>query len=95
MTLTLRHDCPKRRAGLWIRQVEGETSIYDPGTQEVHLLNDTALAIWEQCDGQTLPSEMVAAICELSGLPEDVVLEDVASALDGLDRAGLLLWVTP
>jgi hypothetical protein len=93
VTLTLRDECPSRRTDLWIRQVEGETSIFDPATKEVHLLNDTALAIWEQCDGQTLPSEMVEAICELSGLPGDVVLEDVASALDRLDRAGLLTWV--
>ena len=94
MTLTLRHDCPKRRTGLWIRQVEGETSIFDPATHEVHLLNDSALAIWEQCDGTTLPSEMVAAISELSGLPDDVVIEDVGATLDRLDEAGLLWWVT-
>jgi hypothetical protein len=93
VTLTLRDERPQRRKGLWIRQVEGETSIFDPETQAVHLLNDTALAIWEQCDGQTLPSEMVAAICELSALPEDVVTEDVARVLDGLDRSGLLRWV--
>jgi hypothetical protein len=95
VTLTLRHECPNRRIGLWIRQVEGETSIFDPDTREVHLLNDTALAIWEQCDGRTLPSEMVAAICELSGLPDEVVTEDVVSVLDRLDGAGLLRWVAP
>ena len=93
--LTLRHDCPSRRAGLWIRQVEGETSIFDPATHNVHLLNDTALAIWEQCDGQTLPSEMVAAIGELSGLPHEVVAEDVGRVLGQFDEAGLLRWVAP
>jgi hypothetical protein len=95
MTLTLRDECPTRRTGLWIRQVEGETSILDPDTREVHLLNDTALAIWEQCDGRTLPSEIVGAICELSGLPEQVVTEDVARVLHRLDGAGLLRWRQP
>ncbi len=93
--LTLRDDCPSRRTGLWIRQVEGETSIFDPETHNVHLLNDTALAIWEQCDGQTLPSEMVAAIGELSGLPHEVVAEDVGRVLGRFDEAGLLRWVAP
>lgn len=93
--LTLREECPDRRDGVWIRQVEGETSIYDPDTHQVHLLNDTAVAIWEQCDGRTLPSEMVAAICELSGLPEEVVAEDVGRVLDQLDGGGLLRWRNP
>ena len=93
--LTLRDECPSRRSGLWIRQVEGETSVFDPATQNVHLLNDTALAIWEQCDGQTFPSEMVAAICELSGLPHEVVTEDVGRVLGQLDQAGLLRWMSP
>jgi hypothetical protein len=59
----------------------------------VHLLNDTALAIWDLCDGKTAPGEMVAAICDLSGLPPEVVNEDVERTLSQFQEAGLVLWV--
>jgi hypothetical protein len=57
----------------------------------VHILNATALAIWELCDGQTRTGEMVGAICGLSGLPRDVVEEDVGRILGEFQRAGILL----
>jgi hypothetical protein len=90
---TLRIKRPVRRSDVWVRQVSGENAIYDPLTQAVHLLNDTALAIWEQCDGATTPSEMVGAIVDLSGLHEEVVVEDVGRTLAEFDRAGLVRWV--
>jgi hypothetical protein len=89
----LRIERPVRRPDVWVRQVSGENAIYDPHTQAVHLLNDSALAIWEQCDGETTPSEMVGAIIDVSGLHEDVVIEDVSRTLDEFDRAGLVRWV--
>lgn len=90
---TLRIERPVRRSDVWVRQVSGENAIYDPLTQAVHLLNDTALAIWEQCDGATTPSEMMRAIVDLSGLHEEVVSEDVGRTLAEFDRAGLVRWV--
>ena len=44
------------------------------------------------CDGETDPREMVDAICGLSGLPNEVVSEDVDRILGEFDRAGILTW---
>ena len=83
---------PLRRSDVWLRQSEDENVIYDPATSEVHMLNSTALAIWVLCDGQTTVAEMIQAVCELSGLPEDVVREDLESILDRFTDSKILTW---
>lgn len=94
MTADLRTDVPARKPGVWLRQSDSENAIFDPSTEEVHLLNATAMAIWTLCDGETTPDEMIAAACELSGLPGDVVAEDVHRILRQFDHVGILTWRT-
>jgi hypothetical protein len=83
---------PVRKQEVWLRQAEDENVVYDPDTGAVHILNATAVAIWVLCDGETDPREMVDAICGLSGLPNEVVSEDVNRILGEFDRAGILTW---
>ena len=82
---------PARRPDVWLRQAEGENVVFDPKTGAVHILNATALAIWELCDGETRVGEMVEAICGLSGLPRDVVQEDVERILKEFEQAGIVV----
>lgn len=56
------------------------------------MLNDTALAIWHLCDGETSTEEMVTAICELFNTERDVVVHDVNRILEKFESAGLLFW---
>jgi hypothetical protein len=83
---------PIRRADVWLRQARGETAIYDPDTGAVHMLNETALAIWQLCDGETTVEEMVVAIVELCGMHREIVVEDVDRILTEFGAAGLLTW---
>lgn len=92
MSTRLRAGHPVRRPEVWLRQSEDENAIYDPVSGEVHLLNATALAIWVLCDGETTPAEMIDAVCELSGLPHDVVTEDVSRILTQFEDAGIMGW---
>ena len=92
MTVLLRSGFPARKPGVWLRQAEDENVVYDPDTSAVHLLNVTATAIWVLCDGATTPDEMVDAICELSGLPREVVVEDVRRILLQFEEADILVW---
>jgi hypothetical protein len=84
---------PLRRQGLWLRQVRGENAVYDPETGNIHLLNETAWAIWDLCDGATRPDEMIDAICELSHMHRDVVAEDVRRVLEHFNDARLVTWI--
>jgi hypothetical protein len=58
----------------------------------VHILNETARAIWELCDGQTEPREIVESIVALFDAPRQTVVRDVERALADLHAAGLLRW---
>jgi Coenzyme PQQ synthesis protein D (PqqD) len=78
---------------VWLREAAGgEHALFKPDADSVHLLNHTALAIWDLCDGETRPEEMIAAIGEVSGLPREVVAEDVSRTLSDFDRANLITW---
>jgi PqqD family protein of HPr-rel-A system len=83
---------PARKADVWLRQSDTENVVYDPSSGTVHMLNATAMAIWVLCDGETDPEEMVEAICELSGLPGEVVTEDVRRILLQFEEADILIW---
>jgi hypothetical protein len=92
MTGRVRQRRPLRREGVWLRATSDENAVYDPVTKGLHLLNETARAIWELCDGETTPDEMVRAICEVSGLPVEVVTEDVQRTLAEFEGLGILRW---
>lgn len=83
---------PLQRPGTWLRQSEDENVIVDPDNSSLHVLNDTALALWELCNGQNTVEEMIIAVCELCDEPADVVRRDVESTLTRFDAAGLLQW---
>ena len=88
MSLALRKGKPARKSDVWMRQSDKENVVFDPETEVVHMLNTTAMAIWVLCDGDTDPDEMVDAVCELSGLPREVVEEDVGGILTEFEDAG-------
>ena len=92
MSLLVRNGKPARKSDVWLRQSDKENVVYDPETRTVHMLNTTAMAIWVLCDGDTDPEEMVDAICELSGLPREVVEEDVRRVLLQFEEADILSW---
>jgi hypothetical protein len=83
---------PLQRPGTWLRQSADENVVVDTDNARLHVLNDTALALWELCNGENTVEEMITAVCELFGEPADVVRRDVQSTLAGFDSAGLLLW---
>ncbi len=92
MSVLVRSGKPSRKPDVWLRQAEKENVVFDPGTGAVHMLNATAMAIWVLCDGETTAEEMIDAICELSGLPPEVVVEDVRRILLQFDEADILIW---
>jgi hypothetical protein len=92
MTLSLRRGHPVRKQGVWLRQAGRENVLFDPQAEKLHLVNHTALAIWDLCDGETRPEEMIEAICEISSMPSEVVAEDVGRILADFEDAGLIEW---
>ena len=75
---------PVRGSGLWVRQSRDETVLVDSEHDRVHVLNETALALWELCDGETTIEEMVTAATGLFDAEHDRLRRDVLDALQAM-----------
>jgi pyrroloquinoline quinone biosynthesis protein D len=83
-------EMPTRHGQAWVRRGSDDTAVFNPETETLHVLNVSALAIWELCDGSTTGSEMAGAVAELTDLDIDAASADVATALEELAQRGLI-----
>lgn len=83
---------PQRHADVLLLDEPHRSVLIAPGQVESHVLNATARAIWELCDGATHPDEMAGAICQVFSVAADVARADVLDALEQLTATGLVTW---
>ncbi len=83
---------PRVREDVVFRFVAGDWVLYDPHTQDLHVLNATAAAVWTCCDGMTTQGAMARELVrQFEGDPAlAVVLGDVAAALGRFRQDGLV-----
>jgi len=87
---------PVRQDGLHLdTAVESVHVLVDADGREVLQLNDTALAIWDLCDGVTTLDEMVAAVLQLFQADPGAVASDVTETIAVLHGAGVLTYYVP
>jgi hypothetical protein len=84
---------PRRRPGVYVEHVGPGHALVDGATGDTHIVNDSALALWELCDGQTALAEMVDAVCELFSASREQVEADLQRTLAEFGRVGVLEWV--
>ena len=84
---------PARRPGASAVALDDNLAIYDDVGQLLILLNSSAAAVWERCDGSTTVDEMVETLA--AAHPDDaaVVGEDVRQTLRKLASWGW--WTMP
>lgn len=77
-----------RQASLIIKEVDGETLIYDIEADKAHCLNSTAAQVWKSCDGKTSVQEIASQL----SVPDDNPVNEnlVWLALDQLEKFKLL-----
>jgi hypothetical protein len=77
-----------RRDNLIIKELDGETLVYDLERDKAHCLNDTASLVWKYCDG----TNGVGDIAKLVGDETKAVVDDhiVLLALHQLEKFKLL-----
>lgn len=81
---------PLRKGELVQSQTSEGWTIYEPESDSLHVLNDSARAIWELCDGTTSSEEMAEAISSLTGISVRQASIDVETALADLSSIGLV-----
>lgn len=79
-----------RRGDLIEHELDGECLIYDVLTANTHRLNETALAIWNVCDGAHDARAIAADLAERYDVSMDVASENVERFIGQLLALGLV-----
>lgn len=86
-------DAPPRRApGVRLERSCGEALLLSSDGRRLCTANDSAVALWELCDGRTTVEEMVTAVLLISGAEPEVVKHEVVLALTALEEADAIVW---
>lgn len=82
---------PRRRGDVVCQSADEETLLYDPLTDAVHVLNPTALAVWELCDGRhTLSSIETHLRAQFGGTAGQDIAGDIEAVLNTFEKEGLI-----
>ncbi len=71
-------------------EVDGRISLFDPESQEVSLLNDTASDVWRLCDGTSTIDQVVELMAKTYGVEPDAVAHEVKATVTTFYDKGLL-----
>jgi len=83
---------PRQRADIILTTEARPAILVDRQERRQHALNETALALWQLCDGSTSVDEMVSAISLLFDLPLETIEQDVNAALATMTDLGVIVW---
>ena len=86
---------PTRRAGVSAVELDDNVAVYDDVGQLLILLNTSAAAVWERCDGRTTIDDMVRALAEEHGAHVEDIAEDVRRTVVKLSELGLVAGAGP
>jgi hypothetical protein len=86
---------PARRGGASAVELDDNVALYDEVGQLLILLNTSAAAVWERCDGTTTLDVMARELAAAHGADAAVVAEDVRQTVGKLAELGLLVEAAP
>lgn len=81
----------RRRGGLTELEVGGELLLHDRVHDSVFVLNATAAAVWDLCDGSHSIDAVSVELERTIGTPANVITRDVSDVMAQLLADGLLL----
>ena len=71
-------------------EVDGRISLFDPQTQEVSMLNDTASDVWRLCDGTSTLDQVIELMAKAYDVEPDAVGHEVKATVETFYDKGLL-----
>ena len=89
---------PVRRDGAAAVELDDNVALYDEVGQLLILLNSSAAAVWELCDGTTTLDDMVRELAEalgVAGSDAEQIAEDVRLTVRMLADLGLVVDIDP
>lgn len=84
---------PKRANGIFWKTDEKKKSVYvfDSSKNTAYCFNETALSIWNLCDGKRNVGAIISSVADEHGIPEKLAIKDVAKFIVDAGRLGLLV----
>ena len=79
-----------KRGGVLCKELEGEGILFNPQNEAVHILNKTALAIWNRCDGKLDVHEIATDIATIFEGDASDILNDVRKCIVDFRKQQLL-----
>jgi PqqD family protein of HPr-rel-A system len=81
---------PPRRCDVLEHEADREGVLFDPRTGSTYYLNETAFAVWRQCDGRRSTRHIAEHQAELWDVDPGTALSDVEQVVAVLLERGLL-----
>ncbi len=81
---------PPRRRDLLVEDLDGQAILADPRSGRLHRLNETALAVWRACDGDTTMRAIAMQLTETYDVDCDTALDYVEQLVARFAEAELL-----
>ena len=73
-----------------VTELDGRVSLFDPATDEVLVLNETASEVWRLADGTLTIDGIVGRLAPIFDVAADEIRPEVASLVEDLRTRGLL-----
>jgi len=99
-TTTLQHEShwarhmnivvPAQHADVVHQVLDGQAVLYDVTSGRTHRMNETALTVWQACDGRSTTRQVAARLVQMYDVPFETAIEDVEQCIAALAHAGLL-----
>ena len=70
-------------------EIGDEISLYDPHTEQVVVLNQTASDVWRLSDGESDVEEIVRLLAAAYGVESDLIRDEIESTVHSFREQGL------
>lgn len=84
-------EVPRKKDGLHVREIEGQTVILDPESSQMHTLNVTAAFIFEAADGKRGVQDISRELADHFEVALDVAAVDAKQIIEKLTELQLLV----
>jgi pyrroloquinoline quinone biosynthesis protein D len=84
---------PRRKSGYRLEMIDNELLLFHPAQAQILYCNETASLIWQLCDGQRTPQEIMALLAAAYPEAADTITEDVAATLGQFSQHGAIEFV--
>jgi len=84
---------PYRRDGIVEGVLESEAVLYDQQSGCTHRMNESALAVWRACDGQSTTRQLAERLTQVYDVPLETAIHDAEQSIAAFAQVGLVTAV--